>query len=364
MTTLILTIAMTGCKKDNVVESQSGFTVKGDIVQNNTPLAKASVSIDDKANYSTETDTNGHFEITGVPQGTHSISYSKLSDDGSFVQRTSSIDVTQDVILNSLRLPIAVLLSKLDSVTSSSVYVHWNKSDATDFREYKLFRNTSPGLDENTGTLVYVGTALNDTSFVETDLDMFTNYYYRVYVMNDYGKLGGSNIVNATTVNENIIMNGDFETVGNDSIPDGWYTDKTFASAIRSQRSKSGNYAMYIKVPYPRTNLGPTGEFGQKILSAKFSAGKTYTLTFWAIVDTASTDGSISVNLTYRQGSGNFLVNAYQEVARQKTSDWVKYSYDFTAPATTDDYSLDFLVWCTDLPYSCWIDDVQLKRKE
>jgi len=67
-------------------------------------------------------------------------------------------------------------------------------SDADDFREYKLYRHSTSGFDESTGELLHISTFRNDTSFTDS-IPHSSTYYYRLYQMNEYGRLGGSNIV-------------------------------------------------------------------------------------------------------------------------------------------------------------------------
>ena len=84
---------------------------------------------------------------------------------------------------------------------SDLIRLIWNSTNASYFKEYKLYRHTNPDFDETTGTLVHTSTAIIDTQFTDNIPDPQIPYYYRVYYMNDYGKLGGSNIVSSTPGN-------------------------------------------------------------------------------------------------------------------------------------------------------------------
>ena len=116
---------------------------------------------------------------------------SRSNDDGSFSEREASL---QPVSSNGM------------------VALSWLRTDAADFREYKVYRRDSPGIDEIAGELIFVSTARNDATFVDTDALAGTRYYYRVYVMNDSGRLGGSNIVSADVTTDNLIPDGGFES--------------------------------------------------------------------------------------------------------------------------------------------------------
>lgn len=94
-------------------------------------------------------------------------------------------------------LPDPVTLNDSDiqrNVVSNEVTLSWNKYQGTDFREYKLYQHSSSGLDETTGELLHVATTANDMLFATT-LPHSSETYFRVFVRDNFGLLGGSNIV-------------------------------------------------------------------------------------------------------------------------------------------------------------------------
>lgn len=262
------------------VGTEDTYSVSGIVVQNGEPLARASVSIDNNLNYSTITDDNGSFNISDVPKGMHTILVKSSLDDGSFVQNESEIYVNNDILLNSLALPAPVSIAVPDTIDSESIELTWTKSTASDFREYKVYRHTTTGLDETTGTLCYVTVARNDTSFTDQGLDPLTTYYYRVYVMNEYAKLGGSNVVSATTLNRNYILNGSF---GEDVDPFLFWNDCYIGDAILdSNVAHSGKYSLRLIMTTEPQEYRNCALLGCSVLeNMNIPINKYYKLSLW-----------------------------------------------------------------------------------
>lgn len=189
----------------------TGYRVSGEITFVGAPASGAVVDIDGSGVWTATTDALGRFAIDAVPGGSHTLDASHSNDDGSFSERQASLQVTNDVVVNSLVLPQPLTLAPPVS-SSGTVTLSWMPTDAADFREYKVYRRDSPGIDETAGELIFVSTARADASFVDTGALAGTRYYYRVYVMNDSGRLGGSNIVSADVTVDNLIPDGGFES--------------------------------------------------------------------------------------------------------------------------------------------------------
>ena len=269
---IILLVFVIGCK-EKVTEPTGSYTVKGKVVDSNGPVSKAKVAVDNIVNWETMTDINGDFEIKGVTKGEHSLNYSYNDTNGAFVESNANLMVNEDVILNSLKLPIPPKLETISEIGIRSLKLNWNITDAEDFREYKLYRNDTPGLDETTGELIYVGTARSDTTFLDDNIPSGKTYFYRVYIMNEYGKLGGSNIVSATTSKGNLIPDGDFEN--RVDINTNWsvsYGGATFK--FTDSTKKSGLYSLQGKLTDQSVDL-------QGIMPIKLSGGITYEMSGW-----------------------------------------------------------------------------------
>ena len=188
------------CDEDTNDPNAGLYKVSGYVYYQNSPISNVTASLDNKSNYTVQTNDEGYFSIADVDNGNHQLKiYKSFPENGEgFSERTYDLSVNADVVLNSLRLPKAVQLHEPTIIGLDSIQIAWSPSDIEDFREYKIYRHPTSGLDETTGTLIHISTSINDTTFLDTDITEPGDFYYRVYVMNDYGRLGGSNIVSYT----------------------------------------------------------------------------------------------------------------------------------------------------------------------
>jgi hypothetical protein len=362
---LILPLLISLSCKDKISDPGTKYTVKGKVLYNNSAIINAQVSLDKAANYSTNTDEEGNFVINDVPEGTHQLTISKNLNDGNFTEISQTVAVTGDVDLSDLKLPKAVYLYPLQNVTSSSVDISWSPTDAIDFREYKIYRHTSPGLDETTGTLIYVATSINDTSFVDTGLFEWTTYYYRVYVMNEFGRLGGSNIASSKTLYKNLIKNGDFELFNSSNRPTDWLTT-TDVFFVSNQNVQNGNYALRGERNSYLVELGPPASLRQFIPYTSIVAGKQYTFSFYYKVDSLAGNSTLQVALGTNVQSAYSIF--YYNIDGNTLEGWQNFTFTFTAPQLTEDLVLSCYVQ-TNVPYNgepwlMWLDNFELKRTD
>lgn len=185
---------------NNIGSNGELYSVEGIIEGIHGPISNAKVTIDNDYNWTRTTLEDGSFIIDKVSKGEHEL-YVTKDYDSSFVERNYTISVNTDLLLDPILLPSPLTISNTEikqTLTSNMIILEWSSSDAEDFREYKLFRHTTSGLDETTGELIHVSTLRSDTTFTDS-IPHFSKYYYRVYQMNDYGRLGGSNIVEVQT---------------------------------------------------------------------------------------------------------------------------------------------------------------------
>ena len=106
-----------------------------------------------------------------MPEGVYTITAIKSFPEGNFVENTSNLTVTEDTKIDSLFLPKSVIMHQVEDITDESVNLSWSPTDASDFREYKIYRHITSGLDETTGLLIHVSTSINDTVFNHENLD-------------------------------------------------------------------------------------------------------------------------------------------------------------------------------------------------
>ena len=365
--------------KQNTPTNSGTYNVSGNLVQNGKPVPSATVSLSKKIEYTTQSDTNGNFSISNVANGEYNLTVDKANADGSFLSRNSNISVSGDVHIESLILPKAIFLRAPIGITSSTMTIAWNSTDANDFREYKLYRNLSSGLDENTGTLAHVSTAINDTQFVDGALNPLTTYYYRVYVMNEFGRVGGSNIVNSKTLDSNLIVNGSFEDINRAiNFPNQWKVLYSSSSAnkfsVDTLNFIDGNKSINC-----RLEVGDKGNnwFLYAVLDpSKFEVGKRYEFSFWYKADTLEQWNNARCYFgTDFNNLGNtslFILNDFFNATQSPSSpiNWTKYTYDFTVPSgTPSNYYLMFAIdriapsnYQFNLSANLWLDNLKIGK--
>jgi len=272
---ILISIFLLDCKEEPTKPTSDLYSVSGKVTNSNGPIPNAKVTVDNKVNWETTTSSTGEFSISNVSSGNHTLFVKKEGQDENFVEGNYPIYVNTNLTLNNLILHIPLRLYPPTNITQTEMTIIWNKTDAQDFREYKLYRRDTPGLDETTGELIYVSTSKNDTSFVAENLIPYETYYYRIYLMNEFGRMGGSNIVSEATLGGNLIPDGGFEIVG--SVYDNWH--ERWGNQIIFDYDDSvkveGNYALKGHQVY--------GNFTAMFLNTSITLlpGKTYQLSAW-----------------------------------------------------------------------------------
>lgn len=347
--------------KNNSTELEKFHKISGTVIYNNSPMDNAKISLDRIINFTTTSDSSGYFEINNVPEGNYTFYVEKTFSNGSFTELNSDILVNSEVILNSLRLPKAVSMFEPIGISSTSIKLYWSSSDASDFREYKLYRHPTSGLDETTGELIHVSTTVNDTSFIDDSLDPVTNYFYRVYVMNDFGRIGGSNIVSALTENQNLIWNGDFEL--NESLFT-WWDDSIGTISITDSIAISGNNSLYLNARIdnnPVQHLNILGYLWKNLYggnSVNLIPGRKYKLSGW--IKTAGECGNEPLQLWGVKASVvvDFHTGELYAISVNEDQDWTYVERDFYVPS--ESYSegrIDLL----SVSKHTWYDDIKLE---
>ncbi|WP_223638699.1 carboxypeptidase-like regulatory domain-containing protein [Corallococcus sp. EGB] len=190
-TAVLCAVLASGCAQEE------GFEVSGQVLSARGPVPAAVVTLG--AGILTRTDETGRFTLSRVKPGAHTL-HLRFEEDGAAVEDQRDVNVSGDVQLETLTLPVPVELTAQEgarTVEDTKVVLQWSRAFARGFREYKVYRHTTSGLDESTGTLIHVTTDREDTRFESPEAPGM-KYFYRVFVMNDLGRLGGSNIASFT----------------------------------------------------------------------------------------------------------------------------------------------------------------------
>jgi len=364
--TILALILLTGCK-NNSTDPSGSYSVSGKVYNNGQPLPDATISLDKKANYTSQTNSAGEFTIKNVPKGDYSLDVEKTNADGSFLSKTSSIAVANDVYLASILLPKGVTILAPTNITSNSFHLAWTATDANDFREYKLYRAATSGLDETTGTLVHVSTVINDTEFTDNSLNPLSNYYYRVYIMNDYGRLGGSNIVTSLTLTKNIIQNGSLELTSS-NFPDNWltYQDMPVNFVVDDLVAQDGNKSIRVDLN-PEDGAANFGWFFYQMIDpAQVEQGKSYKISFWYKTDTLDANQSVSFRFTKDDKFWPVILNVPYFVQGPRTpGGWEYFSMNLTIPVESVSnyfFELNISKSASARPMRVWFDNLKMEK--
>jgi len=189
-----LVMFICGCEKE---KDTGALTVSGYLTNGTGPVVKAKVNLDDLVQYSTTSNSEGFFEISNVPEGEYQLNFSVGSESESFSKNSEKIRLSSDLLLERLLLPDPVTIGEPEierDFESNEVTLSWSTYTGDDFREYKLYKHSTSGLDETTGELLHVATLAQDTTYTLT-LPHSSETFFRVFVKDNLGLLGGSNIL-------------------------------------------------------------------------------------------------------------------------------------------------------------------------
>jgi hypothetical protein len=187
-----------GCKKDD-----GSYSVVGKISNVESSGSEVTVKLSNsEQSYSTNSTSSGEYEFSEVQPGEYLLLVSQNKTKGE-VERTVKVIVGESNKTVDVLLPDPVQLF-CTSHPATSVTLNWTQSYDEGFREYKIYKGYNYGLDETTGTLIYVTTSQTDTSFIDSTNAMniispSSDYYYRVFVLDDMGEIAGSNVLHVTT---------------------------------------------------------------------------------------------------------------------------------------------------------------------
>jgi hypothetical protein len=104
--------------------------------------------------------------------------------------------------LNSPPAPVDIIsIAPEQADTCQSLAILWTATSAKDFDSYELYRSETPAVSKGLSDLVATIPTRQDTSFVDSELQDNTEYYYKVYVLDDAGLDAGSQRASGFTAN-------------------------------------------------------------------------------------------------------------------------------------------------------------------
>lgn len=209
------------------------FTIKGTVKFENGVVADNSqVFLDDE--FTTTTDIEGKFIINNLSSGSYELKVRNEATTSGFTEIEESINIGKGDIEELMLLPLPVELHAPSLVTSTSIDLNWSRYSGSGFREYHIYIHDKSALNEETGTLLHISTDANDTTLSVNAGDFWwagytlspdQTYFFRVFVMNEYGIESGSNILqvktalwdneNEFTSNYNLELENSFAAQGN-----------------------------------------------------------------------------------------------------------------------------------------------------
>jgi|GEM_PF-1370419 len=342
----------------------------GQVTQEGVPVQGALVFLSASPSASTETDAEGRF-LLDVPSGRHELTVRHQDADGALTERHMVAETDK---VADLRLPRPTRLAEPVVVGAGMAEVTWNPYSGADFREYKLYRASSAALDESTGTLVHVGMASGTARFVDESVRPGEVYFYRVFVMNDFGRLAGSNIARLSLPDINLVQGGDFEGDVPGAAPASFIAslDKQ-RWTVSDARAHSGTRALRGTGGYTmNTTFNPA--VTQRIPGRLMTPGARYRLSFvyqresFIRPDPTSSDDATRGNYILLDARAHPMsqYDGFTHVTEGIDTTWQLLTRTFTAPASGDTVvavSVERGRGAGTAPdWVLWIDDVKLER--
>lgn len=352
MTSLLI---LTSCKPELNVGI---YSVQGILKDKNGIIKDAKVTIDSALNWTTTSSNEGYFIIKDISSGVHNLQITKVNADSSFTDLSYKVSVSSDVNLASLLLPSPLKLLNPTTIEYNSVSIAWNQTDGEDFYEYKLYRHDSPGLDETSGELVYVSTSKNDTAFKDSSLLSNHQYYYRVFLMNKYGKMGGSNIIKVKTLTRTF-SDGDFENI---DFQNYWIKHgmTEYVCHLDSLIKYQGKYSLFANGYYGNENAG--------LKSKQFNLDKntTYEISYMAKYNGSKLGMEYFGTYIYQANKIIKYFYVYPPIDSNgnvdnsaRDIDWTLYKFTFSTKDDNSTIYVDFSFTVENI----WIDDIKITKQ-
>jgi hypothetical protein len=336
-------------------------SVVGRVTLEGRPVQGALVFLTETPDVSMQTDGEGRFTLPAAG-GSHAVTARYEEADGTFVERQQTLTAGEEA---PVALPVPSRLS-VKVVSDSAVELTWSASGAGDFREYKVYRGTSEGLDATTGELIFVGIARNETRFTDTGGNPGGKYVYRVFVLNDFGRLGGSNLAHASLPNVNLLRNGSFEEGPLDGAPAEWTWDGPKQGwTVSDARAHGGGRAARGTGDGDLSN-----DIVQRVPRERFAPNTRYRLTFSYLPEKfgtiTNTYGNVipaALWVTASFGTARILGTHVDLI--ESGNEWSTWSTELITPEHLEgDFSLNIYQENGASDWVLWFDEFTLQRVE
>jgi hypothetical protein len=309
---------------------QGTYKITGYVTFEGEPLPGANVMIVNSTAWKAKSGPDGKFNLEGLTRGDHLFRIEKIFDNSSLAAQEFSLVLIKDITdMGEIKLPRPFSLYPLSvsGEDESKVTITWNKSTEADFLGYKIFRKDQPDVNDKNGELVYSSSNRNDTIYTEINVRTGLTHYYRIYTYLSGLKSCGSNFQSVNIPEFNIVVNPGFENSQDGVFPDLWFErlsgepDFRYFS-VTKDFVHSGNKS--LKIYYnedqanPYSGRDPWGGLMQTISKIYLTAGRQYTLSFWAKSETGSFQVRLVKNNNLEDHLVSYIVPAKTEWSEQK----------------------------------------------
>ncbi|AXT57329.1 hypothetical protein D1815_16845 [Aquimarina sp. AD1] len=90
-----------------------------------------------------------------------------------------------------------------------TIRLNWNKFELGNFDQYELYKKETDNFEIDKGELIYQSNNLSDTGFVDEEVVHGKDYYYKLYVLDEFdNELANSNVVFEKLIYEKIHVGG------------------------------------------------------------------------------------------------------------------------------------------------------------
>ncbi len=145
----------------------------------------------------TITDVNTtSWDDTGLDENTTYFYRIYTVDDGGLTTRGNEVEAQ-----TKNEAPTAVALSDPTAVSASRIALDWSESEELDFQAYRIYGNETGAVSEEDPLLAEI-TDIHQVYWDDSGLEENTEYFYRVFVVDQGGLTARSNEVSARTKNE------------------------------------------------------------------------------------------------------------------------------------------------------------------
>lgn len=198
------------------------------------------------------------------------------------------------------KLPTPVILQVPENTDDSRLRLTWSENPDYDFSHYRIYRSRKPGVDTSSVLLARI-TDPSQVSYKDSDADLGLTYYYRVFTVNQSGRVAGSNEVSGRTTPAAPPSAPVLEVADVD----------VFSVGLRWRASRTSGFGHYKLYRSSKEGVTPASRMLRFFVDPstteyrddKVEQGKTYHYRIYAFSKTGQSAGSNEVSVTIPENS-------------------------------------------------------------